>query len=241
MSKVALITGANRGLGLETARQLGRLGFQVWLGARNGKAGAAAAAALRQEGVSAEPLQLDVTSGPGIARAVAEVSARHAALDVLVNNAGVLLDDHAKPPSAQSLEVWHGTFDVNLFGTIAVTQAFLPLLRAAPAARIVNLSSRLASLTQHSDPHSPIYHSKDAAYNASKTAVNAWTVSLAYELRDTPIKVNAAHPGHVKTDMGGASAPVEPVDGAKTGVALATLGPDGPSGRFIYMGEELPW
>jgi NAD(P)-dependent dehydrogenase (short-subunit alcohol dehydrogenase family) len=241
VSKLALISGANRGLGLETARQLGQLGFEVLLGARDAEAGAAAAAKLRQQGVKADTLLLDVASGPSIAKATAEVAVRHRALDVLINNAGVLLDDHSKPPSAQSLEVWHRTFEVNFFGTIAVTRAFLPLLRAAPAARIVNLSSRLASLTLHSDPASSIYHSKDAAYNASKTAVNAWTVSLAYELRDTPIKVNAAHPGHVKTDMGGQSAPVELVDGARTSVMLATLGADGPSGGFLYLGELLPW
>jgi NAD(P)-dependent dehydrogenase (short-subunit alcohol dehydrogenase family) len=241
MSKLALITGANKGIGLETACQLGKLGFHVLLGARDAGAGARAAAGLTQQGVRADALTLDVASPSSIARAAADVAARFAALDVLVNNAGVLLDDHALPPSAQSLDVWRRTFEVNFFGTIAVTQAFLPLLRAAPAARIVNLSSRLASLTQHSDPHSSIYHSKDAAYNVSKTAVNAWTVNLAYELRDTPIKVNAAHPGHVKTDMGGASAPVELVDGARTSVALATLEADGPSGRFIHMGAELPW
>jgi len=241
MSRLALITGANKGIGLETARQLGRLDFRVLLGARNAESGAAAAAQLRREGLQAEPLLLDVASEPGVSRAAAEVAARFPALDVLINNAGVLLDDHAQPPSAQSLDVWHRTFEINFFGTIAVTRAFLPLLRAAPAARIVNLSSRLASLTLHSDPNSAIYHSKDAAYNVSKTAVNAWTVNLAYELRDTPIKVNAAHPGHVRTDMGGPDAPVALVDGARTSVALATLGPDGPSGRFIYMGEELPW
>jgi NAD(P)-dependent dehydrogenase (short-subunit alcohol dehydrogenase family) len=241
MSKLALITGANKGIGLETARQLGRLGFRLLLGARGAEAGVAAAAQLRREGLTADPLLLDVASEPSVAKAAAEVSARATALDVLINNAGVLLDDHTQPPSAQSLEVWHRTFEINFFGTIAVTRAFLPLLRAAPAARIVNLSSRLASLTLHSDPASSIYHSKDAAYNVSKTAVNGWTVNLAYELRDTPIKVNAAHPGHVKTDMGGPAAPVALVDGARTSVALATLGPDGPSGRFIYMGEELPW
>jgi NAD(P)-dependent dehydrogenase (short-subunit alcohol dehydrogenase family) len=241
MSKLALITGANKGIGLETARQLGQRGFHVLVGARDAAAGAKAVASLTQQGVRAEALALDVTSSPSVARAAGDVAARFAALDVLVNNAGVLLDDHAQPPSAQSLDVWHRTFEVNLFGTIAVTQAFLPLLRAAPAARIVNLSSRLASLTQHSDPRSPIYHSKDAAYNVSKTAVNAWTVNLSYELRDTRIKVNAAHPGHVKTDMGGEDAPVEIVDGARTSVALATLAADGPNGRFIYLGEELPW
>jgi NAD(P)-dependent dehydrogenase (short-subunit alcohol dehydrogenase family) len=238
----ALITGANRGIGLETARQLGRLGFGVLVAARDDGAAADAVRTLREEGISnAQSLQLDVTSAASIAHAVEEVTARYPALDVLINNAGVLLDDPDQSPSAQSMEVWRQTFEVNFFGTIAVTRALLPLLRAAPAARIVNLSSRLASLELHSDPSSAIYHSKDAAYNCSKTAVNAWTVSLAYELRDTPIKVNAAHPGHVRTDMGGPKAPIPVQEGARTGVALATLGPLGPSGRFIHMGQELPW
>jgi len=241
VSKIALITGANRGIGLETARQLGRLGFHVLLGSRGSQAGEAAAARLRQESIAADGITLDVASEASIENAAATVAAGHAALDALINNAGVLLDDPSQPPSAQSLEVWRRTFEINLFGMIAVTRAFLPLLRAAPAARIVNLSSRLASLTMHSDPQSSIYHSKDAAYNVSKTAVNAWTVNLAYELRDTPIKVNAAHPGHVRTDMGGSHAPVEIADGAKTSVALATLAADGPTGSFIYMGSVLPW
>jgi NAD(P)-dependent dehydrogenase (short-subunit alcohol dehydrogenase family) len=241
MSKLALITGANKGIGLETARQLGRQGFHVLIGARDAKAGQAAASKLRQEGITADALLIDVTAPASITAAAAEVSQKHQALDVLINNAGVLLDDTSKPPSGQSLDVWHRTFDANFFGVIAVTQAFLPLLRAAPAARIVNLSSILASLALHVDPKSPIYHSQSAAYNASKTALNAWTVSLAYELRESPIKVNAAHPGHVQTDMGGASAPMGIVDGAKTGVALATLGADGASGTFTHMGKALPW
>ncbi len=241
MSKLALITGANKGIGFEAARQLGRLGFHVLLGSREPSAGAIAAERLRQESIAADALTLDVTSETSIATAAARIAAQHAALDALVNNAGVLLDDPSQPPSAQSLEVWRRTFEINLFGMIAVTRALLPLLRAAPAARIVNLSSRLASLTMHSDPKSSIYHSKDAAYNVSKTAVNAWTVNLAYELRDTPIKVNAAHPGHVRTDMGGSHAPLNLEDGAKTSVALATLAADGPSGTFIHMGSVLPW
>ena len=241
MSKLALITGANKGIGLETARQLGQQGFHVLIGARDPKVGEAAAAQLRQEGITADALVIDVTAPASITAAVAEVSRRHQALDVLINNAGVLLDDTSKPPSGQSLDVWRRTFDANFFGPIAVTQAFLPLLRAAPAARIVNLSSILASLALHSDPKSSIYHSQSAAYNASKTALNAWTVSLAYELRDSSIKVNAAHPGHVQTDMGGTRAPMGIVDGAKSSVALATLGADGPSGTFTHMGKTLPW
>jgi NAD(P)-dependent dehydrogenase (short-subunit alcohol dehydrogenase family) len=153
----------------------------------------------------------------------------------------VLLDDDSKPPSGQSLDVWRRTFDANLFGVIAVTQAFLPLLRAAPAGRIVNLSSLLGSLASRADPTSRVYHSRSPAYDASKTAINAWTVSLANELRDSPLKVNAVHPGHVQTDMGGASAPMGIVDGAKSSVAMATLGADGPSGTFTHMGKTLPW
>jgi len=236
-----LITGANKGLGLETARQLGKMGIQVLIGARDLKAGELAAAQLCGEGVSAEALLIDVTSLPSIAQAAREVASRHPVLDILINNAGVLLDDPARTVSEQSLDVWRRTFQTNLFGVIAVTQAFLPLLRAAPAARIVNLSSLLGSLALHADPESPIYHSQNPAYNASKSALNAWTLSLAYELRDTPIKVNAAHPGHVQTDMGGKNAPLQVVDGASTSVALATLGPDGPSGSFSHLGKVLPW
>jgi NAD(P)-dependent dehydrogenase (short-subunit alcohol dehydrogenase family) len=241
MSKLALITGANKGIGLETARQLGQLGFHVLVGARDAKAGEAAAAKLRQEGITADALVIDVTAAASITAAAAEVSRKHQALDVLINNAGVLLDDTSRPPSGQSLDVWHRTFDANFFGTIAVTQAFLPLLRAAPAARIVNLSSLLGSLALRADPTSRVYHSQTAAYDASKTALNAWTVSLANELRDSPIKVNAVHPGHVQTDMGGASAPMGIVDGAKSSVALATVGADGPSGTFTHMGQTVPW
>jgi len=241
MSKLALITGANKGIGLETARQLGQLGIELLIGARSLEAGEAAAAQLRSEGLNAQALLIDVNSAASIANAAAEVAGKHKALDILINNAGVLLDDPAKPQSAQTLAVWQQTFQTNLFGTVAVTQAFLPLLRQAPAARIVNLSSILASLALHSDPKSPIYNSQNPAYNASKSAVNAWTLSLAYELRDTPIKVNAAHPGHVQTAMGGKNAPMQIVDGARTSVALAPLGPDGPSGSFSHLGKVLPW
>jgi NAD(P)-dependent dehydrogenase (short-subunit alcohol dehydrogenase family) len=124
---------------------------------------------------------------------------------------------------------------------VALTQTLLPLLRQASAGRIVNLSSILGSLALHADPHSEIYHAKAMAYDSSKTALNAWTVHLAYELRDETIKVNSAHPGWVQTDMGGSKAPVSLIDGAKTSVLLATLPADGPSGGFFHMGEPLPF
>jgi len=153
----------------------------------------------------------------------------------------VLLDAYDKKPSEQTLETWRKTFDANVFGLVATTQAFLPLLKNSAAGRIVNLSSILGSNTLHATPGSPIYDFKVPAYNVSKSAVNAWTVHLAYELKDSKIKVNAAHPGHVKTDMGGEAAPMEIVDGAKTSVQLALLGEDGPSGAYIHLGETLPW
>ncbi len=239
--KIALITGANKGIGLETARQLAQQGITVLVGARDGAKGEAAAAELRGEGLDARALAIDVTDAASIAKAASAVEKAFGRLDILINNAGVMLDDMTKSVSAQGLDTWRNTFETNLFGLIATTQAFLPLLHKSEAGRIVNLSSILGSITLHADPASPIYDFKGAAYNVSKSAVNAWTVQLAYELRDSKIKVNTAHPGWVKTDMGGEEAPMDIPDGAKTSVALATLPDDGPSGAFIHLGDTLPW
>jgi NAD(P)-dependent dehydrogenase (short-subunit alcohol dehydrogenase family) len=242
MSKIALITGANKGIGFETARQLAKSGgVHVLLAARERTKGVEAALKLQGEGLDVEALTLDVTDADSIASAAKDVAKKFGRLDILINNAGIAADDMSKKVSEQSLATWRKTFDTNVFGLIAVTQAFLPLLEKSDAGRIVNLSSILASLTLHSDPKSPIYDFKIPAYNVSKTAVNGWTVHLAYELRHTKIKVNAAHPGHVKTDMGGAAAPMEIVDGAKTSVALALIGANGPNGAYVHMGEPLPW
>jgi NAD(P)-dependent dehydrogenase (short-subunit alcohol dehydrogenase family) len=238
---IALITGANKGLGLETARQLAQRGLHVILASRVRERGVEATLELQRAGLSAEALELDVTRSDSIAAAAREVERKHGHLDVLVNNAGILADDTARKPSEQTLDAWHKTFDTNLFAVVAVTQAFLPLLKKAPAARIVNVSSSLGSNTLHSDPAWQYYNFKVPAYNVSKSALNAWTVHLAWELKDTKIKVNAAHPGHVQTDMGGAGAPMKLVDGAKTSVALATLGADGPTGTFVHLGETIPW
>jgi NAD(P)-dependent dehydrogenase (short-subunit alcohol dehydrogenase family) len=162
-------------------------------------------------------------------------------LDILINNAGMMADDMSKGTSAQPLEVWRRTFETNLFGLIATTNAFLPLLHKSEAGRIVNLSSILGSITYHATPGSPTYDFIAPAYNVSKAAVNAFTVHLAYELKDSKIKVNAAHPGWVKTELGGEGAVMEIEDGAKTSVELATLGADGPNGAFLHMGETIPW
>jgi NAD(P)-dependent dehydrogenase (short-subunit alcohol dehydrogenase family) len=240
--KIALITGANKGIGFETARQLGQQGVKILLGARDREKGERAAEELRREKIDASAIVLDANNPASIQNAAKEVEQQYGRLDILINNAGIMLDDETKKASGQSLETWRRTFDTNVFGLIATTQAFLPLLRKSPAGRIVNLSSILGSITLHSTPGSPIYESKNyASYNVSKSAVNAYTVQLAYELKDSPIKVNAAHPGWVKTDMGGQGASMELEDGAKTSVTLATLGADGPNGAYIHMGETLPW
>ena len=239
--KIALITGANKGIGLETARQLGQKGITALAGARDEAKAAQAEEELRKEGLDAHGIVVDVNSAESIQKAAARIERDYGRLDILVNNAGVMLDDAKNKPSEQSLEVWRKTFETNLFGLIAVTQAMLPLLRKSDAGRIVNLSSILGSIHFHATPGSPIYDMKMPAYDVSKSAVNAYTVHLAWELKDTAIKVNAAHPGWVKTEMGGEGATMEITDGAKTSVALATIGADGPSGAFVHMGETLPW
>ena len=239
--KIALVTGANKGIGLETVRQLAKQKITVLLGSRDAAKGQAATKQLRDEGLDVRALTIDVSNATSIKQAAEHVEREFGRLDVLINNAGIMIDDPAKKVSEQTLDTWHATFETNVFGLIATTQAFLPLLRKSDAGRIVNLSSILGSNTLHRDPASPIYDFKLPAYNVSKSAVNAWTVQLAYELRDTPIKVNAAHPGWVKTEMGGEGAQMEIPDGAKTSVALATLPADGPSGTYTHLGETLLW
>jgi NAD(P)-dependent dehydrogenase (short-subunit alcohol dehydrogenase family) len=239
--RIALVTGANKGIGLETARQLGQQDVTVVIGARDPKKGEQAADQLREEKIDAHAVEIDVSSQESIEKAAAQLGRDFGRLDILINNAGVMLDDPTKKPSEQPLDVWRKTFETNVFGLIATTRAFLPLLRKSPAGRIVNLSSILGSITYHATPGSPTYGSSMAAYNVSKAAVNAYTVQLAYELKDSSIKVNAVHPGWVKTEMGGDGATMEIRDGAKTSVALATVGNDGPNGAYLHMDENLPW
>jgi NAD(P)-dependent dehydrogenase (short-subunit alcohol dehydrogenase family) len=246
--KVAFITGANKGIGLETARGLGKLGFAVVIGSRDESRGRAAADRLRSEGVeSVEAVRFDVTRAEDHEEVARHLQERYGRLDVLVNNAGVQLEEADfgggfNTTSTVAPETLRQTFETNFFSVVALTQALLPLLlRKAPAGRIVNLSSVLGSLTLHSDPSSGIYDKKAFAYDASKTALNAFTVHLAQELRGTKVKVNSAHPGWVQTDMGGAAAPMALSEGGKTSVQLATLPDDGPTGGYFHLGEPLPW
>jgi len=238
--RIALVTGATRGIGAETVRQLAQAGVHVLLAGRRREAAVEQALKLQAEGLPVEALQLDVTDAASIAAAVREVEQRHGRLDILVNNAGIFRDDLSAAPSAQTLETWRETFDTNLFGVVATTQAFLPLLRRSAAGRIVNLSSSLASLALHSDPGFEFRDFKVPAYDASKTALNAWTVHLAYELRDTPIKVNAVDPGSVRTDMN-EHGDLDIATGARGSVRMALLDGDGPTGSFTHLGEVLPW
>lgn len=242
--KIALITGANRGIGFETARQLGQLGIKVLIGARSEEKGIEAESKLKAEGFDAEFVLLDVDNETTHASAAKFIDEKYGKLDILINNAGIFIDEseNGVPVGASktSQEVFRKTFDTNFFNTIAVTQTFVPLVKKSDAGRIVFLSSGLGSLNLHSDPASPIYNWKVPAYDISKTALNGYAVHLAYELKDTPIKVNAAHPGSVVTDMN-ANGEIEVEEGAKTSVLLATLPADGYTGKFIYLGEELPW
>jgi NAD(P)-dependent dehydrogenase (short-subunit alcohol dehydrogenase family) len=240
--KIALVTGANKGLGLEMARQLGQAGVKVLVGARDPQKGEEAADKLRREGLDAQSLKLDVTDKTDQAAASKFVQEKFGRLDILINNAGVALDGlGAGKASATAEDVIHRTFDTNFFAPIALTQTLLPLLKKSDAGRIVNMSSILGSQGLHADPKSPIYDFKSLSYDASKAALNSFTIHLAYELKDTNIKVNSAHPGWVKTDMGTDAAPMEIPEGAKTGVALALLGEDGPTGGFFHLGQPVPW
>ncbi len=240
-TRIALVTGATRGIGLETVRQLAAAGVHTLLAGRSRTHAVEAVLNLQRDGFPVEAIALDVTDQASIDAAVADIDRRHGRLDILVNNAGILIDDITLPVSGQPLSTWRETFDTNLFGVIAVTQAFLPLLRKSDAGRIVNVSSILASIALHRDPTSPIYDFKVPAYNVSKTAVNAWTVQLAHELRDSAIKVNTIHPGYVKTDMNAGEGELDIPEGARTSVELALVGEDGPNGSFQHLGRELPW
>ena len=224
------------------ARQLGQAGVTVFLAARDPQKGEAAAAKLRGEGLDARSLKLDVTDKRDHAAASAFLEKNFGRLDILINNAGISAEALGSGRVGTTTgDAIHRTFDTNFFAPVALTQVLLPLLKKSDAGRIVNMSSILGSQTLHADPKSPIYDFKSFSYDASKTALNSFTIHLAHELKDTRIKVNSAHPGWVKTDMGTDAAPMEIPQGAKTGVQLSLLGDDGPTGGFFHLGKTLPW
>jgi len=242
-SPIALITGGNRGIGFETAKQLANLGYHILIAARNPQQAQAAVEALQAHGHQAEYVHYDA-SQPHSAQAVAQaVETRFGRLDVLINNAGMLQETLIGNNNSLNVDqdTLKTTFEVNFFAVVALTQALIPLLQRAPAGRIVNLSSILASQTLHSRADSPIAAAKGLAYNASKSALNMFTIHLAHALKDTAIKVNSAHPGWVKTALGGPHAPMEVADSWKTSVELATLDAEGPSGGYFHESQALPW
>lgn len=236
---IALVTGANKGIGYEIARKLANAGTTVLLGARDPGRGEAAAAALARDGVSAIPIQLDITDPGSIEAAVSQLSEQYGRLDILVNNAGIIASGDGKP-SQTSPEVVRHAFETNFFGTLAITQAMLPLLHKAEAARIINVSSSLGSLQLNGDPSWPAYEVKLIGYNAAKAALNMLTVQLAAELADTAITVQSVCPGLTATDLNGHMGDRQPAEGAEA-PAHAALANDTTSGQFFDAEGPLPW
>jgi NAD(P)-dependent dehydrogenase (short-subunit alcohol dehydrogenase family) len=247
--RVALVTGANQGIGLQIAKDLTAHGFTVLVGSRNLERGEAAARTIDGD---ARALQLDVTDKASIAAAAERIRKELGRLDVLVNNAaisntsklpGQSIEEYSRlnRPSSVSLDEVRAIWETNVFGVLAVYQAMLPLLREAPAARIVNVSSAVGSLTTNADPAFSYRRVFGPGYSASKTALNAITLSMAIELESTGIKVNACSPGFIKTNLNAYAGTGTVEEGALEPVRLALLGPDGPTGTFSRTGELIPW
>jgi NAD(P)-dependent dehydrogenase (short-subunit alcohol dehydrogenase family) len=238
--RIALVTGSNKGIGLEIARQLGRAGITVLLAVRDESRGTSAVELLRSEGLDAHRVRLDVTDAGCARDAAALIAARFKRLDILVNNAGIV-DAGDGAPSGASVDAVRRLFETNFLGALTVTQAMLPLLRMSPAGRIVNMSSSLGSLKGNGDPSSAYYAARLMGYNASKAALNMLTVQLAQELRDTGILVNSACPGFVKTDLNGNTGTLSVPEAAATPVRLALLRSDRPTGKFLNTEGEVAW
>lgn len=243
MTKIALVTGANKGIGFETAKQLAQKNIKVLLGARNETEGKKAEATLRDLSLDVTYVKLDISNSADIVNVKNYIEGEYGVLDILINNAAVFLDSawFGNNTETVSLQTLRDTFDINYFGTVELTQALLPAIKKSESGRIVNISSVSGSFGVHLDEAHWLYALKPYAYSASKTALNQFTVFLAHALRETNIKVNAANPGWVQTSIGSDQAPLTPEEGAKTGVALALLDNNGPTGTFSQSGEPLLW
>ncbi|MCQ8239884.1 SDR family oxidoreductase [Rhizosaccharibacter radicis] len=236
----ALVTGANKGIGLAISKGLAQAGLSVWMGARDRSRGKEAVRALRDEGLDVKFLEIDVADDKSVRRAAEAVGADVGALHVLVNNAGIILDLET-PPSELSMEDVKATYEVNLYGPIRVTQAFTPLLKAAGDARVVMMGSGVGSLTLVTDPTSIFSTVNLLAYTSSKVALNAVTVSFAKEFEALGIKVNAVEPGHVRTDLNNNTGFLTPEEGAVTAIKMALIDQSGPTGGFFGSHGRQPW
>ncbi|WEZ85519.1 SDR family oxidoreductase (plasmid) [Rhizobium sp. 32-5/1] len=235
--RIALVTGANKGIGLEIARQLAEAGIHVIIGARENQRGRAAVEDLASQKLIAQSIRLDLDDLASVEAAAATIRSEHGKLDILVNNAGIF-DFADAPPSSASIQAVRRVMDINFIGALAVTQAMLPLLREAPAGRIVNLASSLGSLTLNADPSSTYYSQRFIGYNASKAALNMLTIQLSEELRGTGIVVNSVSPGFVKTDLTGYGN-MTPEEGARLPVHYALAGEQ--TGSFVEPNGPTPW
>ena len=243
MKKIALVTGGNKGIGFETVRQLAEQNIKVLLGARNETEAKKAEETLRAESLDVTFISLDISSSDDIENTRNHIEKQFGKLDILINNAAVFLDNawFGNNTETVSLKTLRDTFDINYFGTVELTQALLPLLKKSDAGRIVNVSSLSGSFGVHLDESHWLYQLKPYAYSASKTALNQFTVFLANALEGSKIKVNAVSPGWVQTSIGSDQAPLTPKEGAVSGVAMALIDENGPTGTFSQDGDSLPW
>ena len=244
--KSALVTGANKSIGFEVARQLAQNGIYVYLGSRNLENGIEAVNKLKAEGLNnVEAIQLDITNDESVKRARVELGKKTKVLDILINNAGIF---GGYPQSAldSTVEQFKAAYDANVYGVVRVTQGFIDLLKKSYEPRIINVSSSQGSITLHSDPSYKYYDYKAAVYLSSKSAMNMYTVVLAYELKDTDFKINAVCPGYTKTDFNGHRGPGTVEVAGKRIVKYALIDKDGPTGKFFSEENnsetgEIPW
>jgi NAD(P)-dependent dehydrogenase (short-subunit alcohol dehydrogenase family) len=248
--QIALVTGANQGIGLQIAKDLVGHGFTVLVGSRDLGRGEAAA---KEIGPGAVALQLDVTDHASVAAAAARIQGEFGRLDLLIQNAaisntglpaGMTIAEYSKStrPSVVSFDLLRAVWETNVFGVLAVYQAMLPLLRASPISRIVNVSSGVGSLTANADPAYPFHAFYGPVYPASKAALNAITLAMMVELESTGIKVNLVTPGFTKTNLNGYEGIASVEDGSREVVRVALLGPDGPTGTFTrWENVTIPW
>jgi NAD(P)-dependent dehydrogenase (short-subunit alcohol dehydrogenase family) len=244
--KSALVTGANKSIGFEIARQLAQKGIYVYLGSRNFENGMEAVNKLKADGLNTvEAIQLDTTNDESVKNARAEIGKKTQVLDILINNAGIY-GGYPQEALNTTIDQFKATYDSNVYGVVRVTQAFIDLLKISFEPRIVNVSSSQGSLTLHSDATYKYYDYKAAAYLSSKSAMNMYTVVLAYELKDTNFKVNAICPGYTKTDFNGHRGPGSVEDAGKRIVKYALIDNEGPTGKFFSEENnpetgEIPW